>query len=396
MFAVALVATVFWRWMVPAGPGSAWTAAERKDLVIGVEVTGTLRAVDTARLGPPSIRGMYTFKVSMIVPEGTQVSRGVPVIAFDATELQQRLQTISTELESVAKKLEKQRIDLAMTEADNQLRIAEAEAAVRTATLLAGRPPELVPSIEYHKSTLDLERATVVLEDLRRELDSSRRAARAEIAGLESDLARASNKVVEIQQSLTLMTVPAPRDGLVIYATDWQGEKMKVGDSCWRDRRPVEIPDLSRMAADGEVREAEAGQLAVGQPVQLRLDAHPDIEFTGSVATLSRVVQKKSFWNPLRVVRLGIALDRTDIERMRPAMRFKGSIEIDRLEGVLVVPLGSVQVTAGGPVVLRRHGTGIKATAVSLGRRNRTDVEIVDGLTEGDVVQSSVTHWRAP
>ncbi len=394
---VAATAVVIWR-AAPSGESAGhWTEVERKDLVIGVEVTGTLRAVESARLGPPTVRRMYNFKISMMVPEGTRVISGTPVIAFDSTELQQRLQTTMTELESVSKQLEKQRIDLAMSEADDRLRIAEAEAAVRTASLMAELPPGLVASIEYRKNLLDLEQSTRAVEALRREVQSSNRAALAELAGLESDLERASNKVREIRESLAAMTVTAPRDGLVIYTTDWQGQKMKTGDTCWRDRKPVEIPDLTRMTADGEVREAEAGQLAEGQPVRLRLDAHPDVEYSGSVAGLSRIVQKKSFWNPLRVVRLEIALDRTDPERMRPAMRFKGEIEIDRLRDVLVIPLQAVQIAADGPVVLRRRGSGFKAIPVELGRRNRFDVEIVAGVKAGDVVRTSAPpDWGAP
>jgi HlyD family secretion protein len=384
-----VAALLVWRLAAFGGDEGEWTRVARRDLVISVTGTGTLRAVDAARLGPPRVRRTYTFKISMMAPEGTTVTAGTPVIAFDATELQQRLQTAATELESVSKQIEKHRIDLAKKDADDQLRLAEADARLRTARLLAQRPPELVADIEYQKNALDLDSAGTARVALEREIALSRQAVQAEIAALESDLERATNKVRELEASLRSMTVLAPRDGLVIYTTDWQGNKMKVGDTCWRDRKPVEIPDLSRMVGDAEVAEAEAGHLKLGQPVRLRLDAHPDVEHTGTVAELSRVVQKKSFTNPLRVVRLEIDLDRTDPETMRPAMRFRAEIETDRIEQVLVIPLQSIHVTADGPVVLRRGTVGTEATRVKLGRRNRSEVEVLEGLEEGDSVKTA-------
>ena len=80
------------------------------------------------------------------------------------------------------------------------------------------------------------------------------------------------------------MTVKAPRDGTVIYVTNWRDEKMKVGDTCWRGQEVVELPDMSAMMARGQVDEADAGQVSIGQLFRIRLDAHPDVEFTGKVA----------------------------------------------------------------------------------------------------------------
>ena len=64
----------------------------------------------------------------------------------------------------------------------------------------------------------------------------------------------------------------APRDGIVIHVANRRNEKKKVGDTCSFYERVIEIPDLSRMEADGEVEEAEAGRIREGQAVKLHLD----------------------------------------------------------------------------------------------------------------------------
>ncbi len=58
--------------------------------------------------------------------------------------------------------------------------------------------------------------------------------------------ARAAAIVEETQEKIRKMTVRAPRDGTVVYLTSWRDEKKKVGDTCSRCERVLEIPDLAR------------------------------------------------------------------------------------------------------------------------------------------------------
>ncbi len=58
-----------------------WVEVEKGDLVLGIEATGALEAVDSNRLGPPMIPDMWRFRISMIAPEGAEVKKGQPVLA---------------------------------------------------------------------------------------------------------------------------------------------------------------------------------------------------------------------------------------------------------------------------------------------------------------------------
>lgn len=182
------------------------------------------------------------------------------------------------------------------------------------------------------------------------------------------------------------MTVTAARDGTVIYVSNWNDEKKKVGDACWKGESVLELPDLTRMKAVGLVHEADAGRLSEGQRVTFRLDAHPDVEFAGQVALIWRTVQRETWRSPKRVVRLEIDLDETDTRRMRPGMRFRGNIEVERVSDALLVDADSVFLKADGPVVHRRTLLGHETVPVELGRRNEHHVEVLGGLREGDAV----------
>jgi hypothetical protein len=193
-------------------------------------------------------------------------------------------------------------------------------------------------------------------------------------------------RVREMEDAIRRMMVTAPRDGTVVYVDTGQGEKKKVGDSAWRGQSVLEIPDLRTLKAEGEIDEADAGRVAVGQRVTLRLDAHPDDVFTGRVRSIGGAVRAKSDINPLKIVKLEIDLDRTDPQRMRPGMRFTGTVEIERLAKALVVPAETVFTRPDGPVVYRRQGWGAEEVRPVLGKKNERLVEIRKGLSLGDKV----------
>lgn len=359
---------------------------ERGDLVIGVEVTGTLRAVDSSVLGPPQVRDVWQFKIAMMADEGTEVKTGQPVIAFDASELQQRLQTKLADLDSARTEVEKKKVDIAVTVANDRLALAEVEARLRKASLIADQPFGLRANNEIAKARLDLELAGLEVGLVKRRIDSTRRAGDEELGVLEATLAQVESEVKQIQDGIGRMERTAPRDGIVIHVANWRNEKKKVGDSCWVAERVVEIPDLSRMEADGEVEEAEAGRIREGQAVSLHLDAHPDHEYRAVVESISRAVQEKSWRNPLKIVHLTLSLEETDPERMRPGMRVRGEIEVDRHPDVVLIPVEAVFRDKGLTVAYSRGMTGWRSVPLVLGDRNSDQVEVIAGLEPGDLV----------
>ena len=359
---------------------------ERGDLVIGVEVTGTLRAVDSSVLGPPQVRDVWQFKIAMMADEGTEVKTGQPVIAFDASELQQRLQTKLADLDSARTEVEKKKVDIAVTVANDRLALAEVEARLRKASLIADQPFGLRANNEIAKARLDLELAGLEVGLVKRRIDATRRAGDEELGVLEATLAQVESEVKQIQDGIGRMERTAPRDGIVIHVANWRNEKKKVGDSCWVAERVVEIPDLSRMEADGEVEEAEAGRIREGQAVSLHLDAHPDHEYRAVVESISRAVQEKSWRNPLKIVHLTLSLEETDPERMRPGMRVRGEVEVDRHDDVVLIPVEAVFRDKGLTVAYSRGMTGWRSVPLVLGDRNSDQVEVIAGLEPGDLV----------
>lgn len=366
--------------------GEEWAEVRLEDLVLGVEVAGTLAAVESAKIGPPQVPDGWSFKIAFLAPEGSEVRQGQPVVGFDTSELQQQLLDKIAERDSAQKELEKRETNSRMSRGQTELRLAEAEARLRKATLKVDVPDDLVARNELAELKADLELARREVAYHRERLRTETQQAEAEIATLRAKRDNAAARVASVQLAIDRMRVPAPRDGTVVYVSDRRGDKKKVGDSAWRGEPVLEIPDLKRMKALGQVDEADAGRLAVGQRVSLRLDAHPDVAFTGRVRILHGSVQRKSWSNPQKVVNVEIDLDQTDPQRMRPGMRFLGTVELERVPGALVVPAAAVVNRTEGPVVYRRAGWSLDEVRPRLGRRNGRFVEVLEGLAPGEQV----------
>lgn len=381
---VAALLAGWWGFGRSAIPGVAWAEATRGDLVLTVEVSGALQAVNSAPIGPPQIADVFDFKIAMMAPEGKDVTAGTPVLGFDVSELERKLLEKKAESESAGKRIEKSEKDAEIARKNDELQLAEATSRWRKASLELEVPEELVKSQQLRESRLNFEDAKREMEFLNAKLAASRRTDEVALAALREQKATADRRVREIEAAIEAMSVKAPRAGTVVYATNWRDEKKKVGDSTWRGERILEIPDLAAMKGEGEVDESDAGKIAVGQKVRFRLEAHPDTEFTGKIASIWSTVQRQSFRSPIKVVKLVVAFDATDSRKMRPGMRFRGVIETGRIADAVLVPADTVFPTEAGPVAFRKSLMGFGRRVLTLGARNESSVEVKSGLAPGD------------
>jgi multidrug efflux pump subunit AcrA (membrane-fusion protein) len=387
----ALVLFLFGGWTLrnklAADRQGDWVRATRGDLVTGFEVTGTLVAVSSDSLGPPPLPDVWDFKISRLAREGSEVKKGEPVLSFDTTELQRRLEEKTAEADEARKQIEKERNDLGLQTKDERMRLSEAEARLRKTALKLEAPPDVAGINERKTAEIEHRIATREAIAVRARLQALERAATARIGLLESKRREAESVVARTQDSIRQMSIRSPRDGTVVYITNWRGDKKKEGDTTWKAERVLEIPDLTKMKADGEVDEVDAGRVAVGQRVTLRLDAHPDNELHGTITTAGRTVQRKrGTQDPLKVLRVEIRLDKTDPATMRPGMRFQGMIELGRVRNAVLIPREAVFLSGRGPYIQRRTALRVEQVPLTLGRENDKFVEVLQGLEAGDRV----------
>jgi multidrug resistance efflux pump len=355
----------------------------RADLVLTVEMEGELIAVRSAEIGaPPNVEA--ELKIAFLAPEGAEVRKGDPVLGFDSEALQRLLDQKRAELAEALQKIAQKEVDLRLKLLDLDQRVAQTEADLGKSRLKADVPADVRARIEVEKAELERQGQERDLENLTAERQAVGELGGAELRSLATQRDRARGRVADFEAAIEQMTRRAPQDGIVIYTTDWNNQKKKIGDNVWIGETVLSLPDLSEMRADASVDEADGGQVAVGQPVRLRLEARSDLDIGGKVTGIGQTVRRKSWRVPAKVYKVKIALDRTDPAVMRPAMRFRGEIETGRLPGRLVVPREAAFLREAGCVVFVRSTFGWKEKPVRLGSSNRSLVEVVEGLVAGD------------
>lgn len=368
------------------GEDTSWATARTGELVVGVDVTGQLASTESNLLGPPPVPDTWNYKIAFMAPEGNLVKAGQPVLGFDDTELRRKLEEYQNEFDSATKELEAHRAAAKLRAREGELAVAEALAAEKKAALKAEVGEDIEASITVEKAKLDHEFTQFATGVSKRKARAQARQDQAELERLLGVKKRAEERITELQQSIGDMRVPAPIDGTVLWVTDWQGNKKKIGDNAWRAEKVIDVVSLDKMKAEGEVDEMDASRVSVGQKVSLRLDANADVELAGEVVKIGEAVQRRSAEDPLKVVKAEISLAEQDEVELRPGMRFRGTIETDRIADVLLVPLATVHATADGAVVYRASGNDTEVVEVTLGRRNREMVEVLSGLEPGDRV----------
>jgi HlyD family secretion protein len=356
---------------------------KRADLVISVEVTGELEAVDSTDVNPPTVAGVWNYKIASLADEGVDVKEGEPIVAFDPSELMRQLETLQNDLEAAKKKLDKKREDAALARRNEELEVAEAEANVRKATLKTTGAADLVASVEQKVVEYEEQLAKVKLDETKGKAAQASRADKAELAQLSDHYKYLVDRVAELRANVAKMEIKAPRVGTVVFPTNWRGETKKVGDPAWRGETILQVVALAKMRGVGDVDEIDIAHVATAQHVILHLDALPDVQLKGTVESIAKSVRPKSEADPSNAVKVKVAIDPNQKAPLRPGMRFRADVETERLPSVVQVPAEAVFVTPDGPVAYRKDGSRVK---LKLGKRNGSAVEVVSGLAPGDVI----------
>lgn len=363
-----------------------WVAVSQDTLIIGVELTGTLKATDSISVGPPGLPDVWEFKVSGMAPEGEPVKEGDFVLAFDASALKEQLLSRENSRDTAQTNLDKAQAEIDLEQRDEALAFAEAEAEVRKATMSADLSAELTSNLVLQKAQIDRDAALAKVEHLKSQMDRRASNRRATLSTLKAQLRTAEKEVAQLKGNIAAMNITAQKAGTVIYGMQWNEEKFKVGDRTWRSASVLEIATLDSMMAEGQIDEADSAKLRVGQRVHVRLEAHPDSEVIGALTEIARNVQRKSRDVPSKVVSVKMKIEPIDGLQLRPGMRFRGEVETERIEGALIVPSDAIFASADGPIAYKKTGKGPERARLSLGKRGKRGVQVLSGLGKGDSI----------
>ena len=292
----------------------------------GVQASGEIASRDSAALGPPAITNLWNYTIAYMAPEGMNAKPGMPLLRFETQELQNRLIDKQAELDNKSKELARARIVNEETLADLDLELDRLKSELEKARQKAALPESVLAQKEYKEHQLRHRLAREQLELTRQKRELRELAIETDERLLQGEVDKLQGEVDDLTNSIARMTVTAPREGLVVHLRNWRQEKISVGDQIWNGMRVMELPDLDQLVVKLEVAERDLARVAEGLPLVFTLDASPDIEFTGAIESLGRVVRTKSRNQPAMVIDAVASIENPDRELMRPGMRVNARI----------------------------------------------------------------------
>lgn len=174
------------------------------------------------------------------------------------------------------------------------------------------------------------------------------------------------------------VTLRAPAGGIVVEKNVVEGARIRPGMDL------LLVADLSRVWVEVEIFEKDISLISEGQHAMVSFDAYPGEMFHGSLTYVYPTVSHQS-----RTGRARLELSNPEL-KLRPGMYARVELQVSGREDALLIPRSAVLVTGERSVVFHRgEGGELHPREVTLGLANSTEVEVLSGLEEGDVVVSS-------
>lgn len=198
-----------------------------------------------------------------------------------------------------------------------------------------------------------------------------------EALGAQQRVSDAQRAVDAAQRALDNSVILAPTSGQVIEMPVAVGDPISQQQSIARIAAPSDL----RLVAD--VDELDLPNVDIGADVTFRLDAFPDRQLTGTV--LSTAPQAR-VQGGATIFSTTISYDSPDDLDIRPGMNADVTIVTARRENVLLIPERALQTVGERSFVTVRVDGKNESREVILGFRSGGQVEVVQGLSDGDTV----------
>jgi HlyD family secretion protein len=326
------------------------------------------------------------------------------------------------------------------------LQAARTDALAADAALKTSQADLLRAQADYDRNKLDWERAQSLFQDgliSKSDFDSRKNAWATADAGLTQAQARvaqakaqkdsAERHVTQAQATLThytdllqKTTYPAPFDGMVTNLPVREGETVVIGIQNAQGSTLMTIADMSVITAEVKVDETDIVNVHLGQPAEVTIDAIPNKIFHGAVSEIGdnaivrssgvSTSQQTTASEEAKDFKVVVTLQDAPAD-LRPGLSTTAKITTATRANALSVPIqaltlrtkeqieqqnnppGSVHAAAPSAEVASKNkkkdevqGVFVirdkKATfvAVTTGITGTSDIEVLDGLKEGDEV----------
>ena len=313
----------------------------RGEIAVPIFATGTIYPDRESKIGP-KISGTVA---SVYVDEGDVVRDG----------------QILAELEQDNILIAKRQCEASVSVAEAQLR--EAEVKERNLRKEKERLANL-----YEKKAISQQRYDDI-ETAHSMAVSRLEVLRAQIVSCQENLAMA-------EQKLRDSTILAPFSGIIVKRFVNPGEYITTMPPTVL----FVIMNIDKVRTEVGLPEVHLARVAIGNPVEITVDTYPDARFSGKVSTINPLVDPVS-----RAFTVKVEIPNGS-HRLKAGMFARVKLYPRIHKNSLIVPFKSVVRTGGETAVYVLNGNCVSLRPVTVGITDEREVEVMDGLKQGEEV----------
>ncbi|MBU1439422.1 MAG: efflux RND transporter periplasmic adaptor subunit [Gammaproteobacteria bacterium] len=346
-----------------------------------VNADGELFAVNSVSINAPASRGPRF--IAQISPEFSEIAAGQTVVIFDSTQLQREKREANTALAGVvadkSKKQTEQQGDLLKLGLDQQL--------VKREFTFADRfnidDVQIRSRLEILDSMQNKEFLSEKQQYLGWQQQSFQQKSQGELELLQLQQDQQQSLLSQAESGLNALEIKAPHRGVLLFETNWRGEKPEVGGMVFPGSKIGSIPDLSLQHIKLQVIEQEAKGLAEGQQVRFVMAADPGQQLTGKVLNVSQVARSRERRDPRKYIDIVVEPAKQHPAFM-PGIKIRATIDVMNRDQVLLVPLHAIFNAEQQLFVWKLQGSRFEKQPISIGEKSLTHAEVLTGLEVDD------------
>jgi HlyD family secretion protein len=361
----------------PAAPTVAASAVysgtvKRGPMVREVRGAGTLVPEDIRWISTTA-----TGKVErLVLRAGAKVSPGTVILELSNPDLKQQVSDAELAWKAAVAQLENAKANQATSRMSQQTQVADAQGAFNVAQsdldsnkTLNAQGIVADQQIRVKQQTVDS--AKNRLELAKKQLQMLIETEKSQLAPQESSVSSARARYDQLSRQLSDLSVRSNMSGLL------QAVPVEVGQQVGPGTNLARVSDPARLKAEIRISETQTRDLSVGQLA--KIDTRNGV-VKGHVTRIDPASAGGT-------VGVDVTLDEALPLGARPDQSVDGVIELQRLENVLFVESPTFGQENSTVMLFKfTSPTEAQRTAVKLGRRSVSFVEVVDGLKEGDRV----------
>lgn len=224
--------------------------------------------------------------------------------------------------------------------------------------------------------------------------DSEWAIAEGEVKRMQAQLVLDRETTGASRDRLSYTNIKSPIAGVVLARNVQPGEMVTPGVASMVDGKPsLVVAQMDKLLVRTELNQIDVARLKAGGKVEIAVDALPDQKFTGEIYRIAAMALKSERRKDsnLQVFPVDIVVSRSEkgAEALRPGMMADITIDIDKHDNVLFVPVEAIVREGAKTSIWKIVGDKQPDTSVpvTLGLQNDRMVEIVSGVSEGDSIR---------